>query len=173
MPDLVTADTRHNTASVVVIDIERALVLLVHHLVTDRWMFPGGHVDANQAPDEAALREVLEETGVQATIAAQRPHNLPGMQWRPSPWITAEIPAPAKPERPGKPAEPPHSHIDFLFIGTADSTAPLAAQLDEVAAALWVPIGRRIDLNVRAEVPNLAVAAFGELHLSALTGGSR
>ncbi len=55
----VTPDTRHFTASMVVLDVERGLVLLVHHRASGLWMFPGGHVDPDEAAHEAALREVL------------------------------------------------------------------------------------------------------------------
>jgi len=32
-----------------------------------RWTFPKGHIEAGETPKEAAVREVLEETGVRAT----------------------------------------------------------------------------------------------------------
>ncbi len=164
----VTPDARHFTASMVVLDIDRALVLLVHHRASGLWMFPGGHVDPDEAAHEAALREVLEETGVHATVAGQRPRLLPDMIWQPSPWITAAIPAPAKPERPGKPAEPEHTHIDMLFIGTADSSVGLTGRADEVHDVRWVPAQRTETLMCRAEVHDLAAEAY-----ALLAGGAR
>lgn len=161
----VTESSRHLTASMVVIDPDRAAVLVVHHNATGRWVFPGGHVDPDETPGEAAAREVFEETGIRATIADPG-HDLPGMIWHPSPWITAEIPAPAKPDRPGKPAEPAHTHIDMLFIGTADSRAMLTEAPDEVAAARWVPLPDIWDLDTRAEVPDLARYAYLQLVLT-------
>lgn len=156
----VTETTRHLTASMVVVDPRSETVLLVWHNATGRWMFPGGHVDADEAPAEAALREVEEETGVKASVAGAPAMQLPGMRWLPSPWLTAEIPAPAKPERPGKPAEPAHSHIDLLFLGVADSRSRLVPRLDEVASARWQPVDEVDDLAVRAEVPQLARLAY-------------
>lgn len=158
----ITSTSRHLTASAVVIDPATASVLLVHHNATGKFLFPGGHIDPDETPGEAALREVLEETGVHATIAGQ-PLPLPGMTWHPSPFLTAEIPAPAKPERPGKPAEPAHTHIDLLFIGTADSRDTLTALLDEVASVRWVPITDLSTVDVRAEVPAVARAAHDQL----------
>ncbi len=160
----VTETSRHMTASMVVIDRHHATVLLVHHKATGKWMFPGGHVDTDETPGEAAVREVFEETGIRATLAGRPSVGLPGMIWHPSPWITAEIPAPAKPHRPGKPAEPAHTHIDLLFIGTADSTTDLTEALDEVAAARWVPIADITTVDVRAEVPAVARAAFARFN---------
>ena len=37
----------------------------------DRWVFPKGHIEAGEAPETAALREVLEEAGVRARIVAR------------------------------------------------------------------------------------------------------
>lgn len=36
----------------------------------DRWIIPAGHIEPGESPDEAALREVAEEAGVQANIVA-------------------------------------------------------------------------------------------------------
>lgn len=156
----VTEASRHLTASMVVLDPEAATVLLVHHKATGKWMFPGGHVDEDETPAEAALREVREETGVNARVAGQPVMLLPGMAWHPSPWLTAEIPAPAKPERPGKPAEPAHTHIDLLFVGIADSRAQVTARLDEVTSARWVAVDGLDGVAARAEVPKVASTAF-------------
>lgn len=41
-------------------------VLLLRHRVGD-WVFPKGHIDPGESPLEAALREVEEEAGVEAS----------------------------------------------------------------------------------------------------------
>jgi 8-oxo-dGTP pyrophosphatase MutT (NUDIX family) len=150
---------RHLTASAAVIDPTTRTVLLVWHNASGMWMLPGGHVDPGESPAEAATREVLEETGVTAVLHGH-PVDLPGMVWQPSPIVTAVIPAPAKPARPGKPAEDAHWHIDLLYAGTADSTLPTTALLSEVARVCWQPIDRLDDLLVRAEVPQVVALAF-------------
>lgn len=45
-----------------------AKVLVVHRPTHDDWSLPKGHVDPGERPEEAALREVAEETGVTAAI---------------------------------------------------------------------------------------------------------
>jgi 8-oxo-dGTP pyrophosphatase MutT (NUDIX family) len=159
----ITASTRHLTASMVVLDVPAKRVLLVDHRATEQWVFPGGHIDPNETPAEAAIREVFEETGIRPRISGQ-PIELAGMVWHPSPWMTQEIPAPAKPDRgPGKPAEPPHSHIDLLFIGEAGSDQHPRPALGEVASAWWVPLAELHLLNARAEVPKVAALAYRQL----------
>jgi 8-oxo-dGTP pyrophosphatase MutT (NUDIX family) len=54
------------SATVVVLDeADRVLLLRRHRFVIDRWVWelPDGYLDPGEAPEEAAAREVLEETG--------------------------------------------------------------------------------------------------------------
>lgn len=53
---------RDFTASAFV--VEGGRVLLIFHRKLDQWLQPGGHVEPRETPDEAAIREVQEETGV-------------------------------------------------------------------------------------------------------------
>ena len=34
------------------------------------WVFPKGHVEAGESPEQTAVREVAEETGIEAEVAA-------------------------------------------------------------------------------------------------------
>jgi ADP-ribose pyrophosphatase YjhB (NUDIX family) len=43
-------------------------ILMIKHKKLGKWMPPGGHVDENELPCDAVLREVYEETGVRAQI---------------------------------------------------------------------------------------------------------
>jgi 8-oxo-dGTP pyrophosphatase MutT (NUDIX family) len=54
----------HLTASAFVVS-SRGVVLHRHRLL-GIWIQPGGHVDATESPEAAALRETLEETGLVA-----------------------------------------------------------------------------------------------------------
>ena len=54
----------HVTASAVVLDERSTTVLLHLHRRLDRWLQPGGHVEPGEHPDDAAVRETVEETGV-------------------------------------------------------------------------------------------------------------
>ena len=40
--------------------------LLLKHKKLGLWLPPGGHIDEGETPDEAAVREVREETGLEA-----------------------------------------------------------------------------------------------------------
>src|SRR5690606_18869145 len=49
----------------------RGRVLLHRHRKLGLWLPPGGHVEPGELPDEAAVREVLEETGVAVELGGE------------------------------------------------------------------------------------------------------
>ncbi len=49
-------------------DTDRPETLVVHRPAYDDWSFPKGKVDPGEREDEAALREVREETGLECTL---------------------------------------------------------------------------------------------------------
>ena len=54
-----------HSAGVLVFDKNKVLLL---QYLQGHWDFPKGHVEAGETPEEAALRELLEETGLTAEI---------------------------------------------------------------------------------------------------------
>lgn len=64
-----TADPTHVTASAIVLGTD-GRVLLHRHKRLGIWLQPGGHVDPGESCEQAALREVAEETGIEGSLAA-------------------------------------------------------------------------------------------------------
>lgn len=156
---------RHLTASAVVIDRSTCMTLLVRHAASGVWQFPGGHLEPGEDPGEAALREVKEETGAEAQIVAQpRIPLLPGMTVLATPWVVLNIPAPAKPARPGRDAEDAHTHVDLLFIAVADRRQMLHHGDGGVTDVAWFDIRNLTAYDVRDEVPILARLAWEQLN---------
>ena len=58
------AHDHHVTSSAFVVSSRG--VILHRHKVLGIWVQPGGHVDAGESPEEAAVRETREETGLDA-----------------------------------------------------------------------------------------------------------
>jgi ADP-ribose pyrophosphatase YjhB (NUDIX family) len=141
---------RHFTASAVVLDGE-GRVLLVHHNKLGKWLYPGGHVEPDESPAEAAVREVAEETGLQAVVIGEPAFAHSAVRGHIVPWAVIEMDV-------FDSAIGPHRHIDLVYVCRA-SGGQLAAQLDEVSGARWVPVGEVGRLPTPAELPELVAAS--------------
>ena len=98
---------RHFTATAFVVDGERTL--LHWHKRLQQWMPPGGHIEPEEDPVEAALREVLEETGITAEIispASALPFDYPRQVPPPYTILIEDIPGP----------DGRHQHIDLIYF---------------------------------------------------------
>jgi 8-oxo-dGTP pyrophosphatase MutT (NUDIX family) len=109
----------HITCTGLVVAPDSPRVLLVHHRRLDRWLLPGGHVEAVDAEIwDTARRETVEETG--ASLAPDSAPRLAGLD-------VHGIPA-------GK-GEPYHLHHDLLFHFRATAEKLLVSE--ESRAVVW------------------------------------
>jgi 8-oxo-dGTP pyrophosphatase MutT (NUDIX family) len=98
--------TRDFTVAVFVVC--EARVLLHWHRKLRMWLPPGGHIEVNELPDDAAIREVAEETGLAVTLIGARglPTSAPG---DPEQLV---VPAGIQLEAIGE----SHEHIDLVYF---------------------------------------------------------
>jgi 8-oxo-dGTP pyrophosphatase MutT (NUDIX family) len=140
------AQPRHVTASTFAVS-ELGVVLHLHRRL-GIWLQPGGHVDPGEAPQDAALRELAEETGIVAVHLD--PPLLVHVSVHDTPWG--------------------HRHYDCRWLVEATSTtlrpalgespevrwaAPDAA-LDECAPDLVVGLTKALDAARRLELAAVA-----------------
>jgi 8-oxo-dGTP pyrophosphatase MutT (NUDIX family) len=93
---------RHFTASAFVTHAGRVLLLL--HRNKRLWLPPGGHVEPDEAPDAAAVREVWEEAGLRVEVTSPRiPPGLPHAAPRPEACLEIEV-------------APGHVHLDLVYF---------------------------------------------------------
>jgi 8-oxo-dGTP pyrophosphatase MutT (NUDIX family) len=59
--------------TVAIFVVERKRVLLIHHRKLDKWLPLGGHVELDEDPEQAALREAKEESGLEVELLGERP----------------------------------------------------------------------------------------------------
>ncbi|MHA1577706.1 MAG: NUDIX domain-containing protein [Candidatus Thorarchaeota archaeon] len=78
------------------------------------WVFPGGYVDYDETVEDAAVREVLEETGVEIELQT----------------ILGVYSAPDR--------DPRSHHVNVVFIGRAIKGEPIGG--DDADEAKWVEI---------------------------------
>ena len=113
---------RHFTVAVFVVNAGR--VLLHYHRKLRRWLPPGGHIEDNELPDEAARREVLEETGVHIRLVGAR--GLPIV--KPEQLV---VPAGIQVED----IYPGHQHIDLVYFAITEPDSTSSAEIDPRLAA--------------------------------------
>jgi 8-oxo-dGTP pyrophosphatase MutT (NUDIX family) len=110
--------TRDFTVAVFVVHDGR--ILLHFHPKLAKWLPPGGHIEPDELPDEAALREVVEEAGLEIRLVGGRglAHDYPG---QPTQLV---VPAGIQLEY----IAPGHEHIDLVYFAvparTIDGTLP-------------------------------------------------
>lgn len=59
--------------TVAIFVVQNAKVLLVHHRKLNRWLPLGGHIELDEDPEIAALREAREESGLEVELTGERP----------------------------------------------------------------------------------------------------
>lgn len=148
----------HFTASGIVQNVTGEF-LLVRNRNSSKWLYPGGHIDDNEAPHAAALREVVEETALTPVIhSAWSAPILPLVDNHPLPYVVIEMSV--------EDAEMgPHRHLDFVYLMTTDDLA-IRAQPGEVAEVRWFTLHELDTIALPGELPYLFKAAagrFGEL----------
>lgn len=67
---------RQYCASAYTIDFEERKLLLMYNKKLSKWLQPGGHIENSEIPQETAIRETLEETGVKIKIIGPTYNNF-------------------------------------------------------------------------------------------------
>ncbi|HEX8919338.1 MAG TPA: NUDIX domain-containing protein [Chloroflexota bacterium] len=107
--------TRHFTATTFV--VRRGKVLLHLHPKQRLWLPPGGHIERDELPHDAARREIEEETGLRLRLHSEQE--------------AADLSARMACDVVPQPAfiliediNPYHQHIDFTYFALVDESTP-------------------------------------------------
>lgn len=120
--------TRHFTATTFI--VREGKVLLHRHAKQGLWLPPGGHVERDERPDEAARREIEEETGLRLTLhsekeAAALARDMDcGIVAQPAFILIEDI-------------NPYHQHIDFTYFASLDGTGSEISSVEQRHGFAW------------------------------------
>jgi 8-oxo-dGTP diphosphatase len=145
-----TTPIRHYTASAIVFDGD-GRVLLVRHRKIGRWLYPGGHIEPNESPAEAAQREVTEETGIRTRLVREPLPGYPSVAVHPTPFAILEMPV--NDAEIGK-----HHHIDFVYVLAALDTH-VTADRSEIDDCRWIDIDAVASYDTPRDLPVLVSRA--------------
>jgi 8-oxo-dGTP pyrophosphatase MutT (NUDIX family) len=140
--------TRDFTATTFVVNEGRTLLLL--HRKLGKWFPPGGHIDPHELPNQAAIREVREETGLEVELLT-RGRRLGTVEVLPQPYcILLEN------------ISPGHQHIDLIYFARVCGGS-LAHAEREAHAARWLTWGALDDPEIAEDIRELGRRAIESL----------
>ena len=144
------------TASVYV--VHDNTVLLIKHKLLHIWLPPGGHVELDEDPNEAAIREAKEETGLDVKLIGEaRSYD--------SPYKARELIPPRFLNRHFFDESRMHEHVDSCYFARSLTDVSLARHEVEGGGIHWFTKEEleRNDENIVPDVQHHALTALKEL----------
>ena len=140
---------RHFTVAVFV--VWEGKVLLHLHRKLGMWLPPGGHIERGELPDDAAVREVLEETGVEVELVGERREDVEDP-------VQLHRPAGVQLENIG----PGHQHIDLIYFARPAGPTRIKGDYSEDKVGWYAPEDWH-EMSVNAEVRGWCERALAAL----------
>ncbi len=134
---------RHFTTSVYVYNPEWRKFLLIKHKKFNKWMQPGGHIEENELPDDAAIREVWEETGLQVELVGER---LPRKTDQIKPYAIQHNVV----------VDGEHEHLDLVYLAVPIGEIELRQNYQETEGIAWFRV-KEIEADGFNTFPELKV----------------
>jgi 8-oxo-dGTP diphosphatase len=113
--------------------LDKKKILLLKHKKLNRWMPPGGHIEENETPIDAVIREALEETGLNIRILDSgkgKRINYKKAEEPPRPMAILLENVPYKTE--------PHIHFDVVYLAKPISRKTSRLRKGESNRFKWV-----------------------------------
>lgn len=141
--------TRDFTVAVFV--VHNRHVLLHPHAKIGIWLPPGGHIDAPELPDEAAVREVMEEAGIEIELLGERGLGIE------SPTLPRQLVRPEGIQL--ETISPNHEHIDLIYFAKVKNP-PAQGMPDVMEPMRWIAADQFATTGLNDEVTSWALRAL-------------
>lgn len=130
MPHIHTSPGQIDAISEVFVVYQKR-VLIRFHEKYHIWIAPGGHVELDETPDEAAVREIQEETGLKVTLyTGNQLSAMPGtgrlMQLPPPMFMNIHD------------VNPDHRHMVFVYFAVAETDHIVQPHTVEKTICRWM-----------------------------------
>jgi len=117
----------HLTASAFIVNEELTKTLMIHHNIYDSWGWTGGHVDGDRDLTKVALKEAIEETGVEE------------FEFLTKDMIALDVISVPKHYKKGKFVSE-HIHMNATYVLIACEKKELFIKEDENSGVKWIKI---------------------------------
>jgi len=139
------------TVNVLVLSADDSRILLIQRVkppLVGWWLPPGGHVEPEETPDEAACREVEEESGLRVKLVdgrADMPLELDARARR--------VPQPHHIQL--EPIDDRHNHLDLIYIARPVGEAP---RVFDDSRVRWFAVQEALDSDLVPENTKVTLA---------------
>ncbi|KXK27053.1 MAG: dihydroneopterin triphosphate pyrophosphatase [candidate division WS6 bacterium OLB20] len=119
-------------------------VLLRYHDKYDFWGVPSGHIELDEDPAQAALRECLEESGLTVTLYNPRPSLLGSNQ-------SSEVIPPLYVNR--HRISDTHEHVEFIYFASSETDAvDPREESDRSEQFVWVDAQALKEMDLKDDI---------------------
>ena len=153
---------KHFTSTVFVVHNQK--IALHWHKKVSEWLPAGGHIDKNETPVEAGIREVNEEMGIEVQIISNSNYNFDEIETVPVP--EAILIESVRDDDIGE-----HQHIDFIYFGVPVNNSIILLSdwiwisADELISELKLTNSNGLSKSPPEDVIKLGLQAINKLSL--------
>tara|TARA_E500000075_G_scaffold67783_1_gene61096 strand:- start:340 stop:807 length:468 start_codon:yes stop_codon:yes gene_type:complete len=153
---------KHFTSTVFVVHNQK--IALHWHKKVSEWLPAGGHIDKNETPVEAGIREVNEEMGIEVKIISNSNYNFDEIETVPVP--EAILIESVRDDDIGE-----HKHVDFVYFGVPVNNSIILLSdwiwisADELISELKLTNSNGLSKSPPEDVIKLGLQAINKLSL--------
>jgi 8-oxo-dGTP pyrophosphatase MutT (NUDIX family) len=134
--------------------VHKNKVLLRVHDKLHKWLSVGGHIELDEDPNQAAIREVKEEVGLDVDISCnktlpeneEREKELIPPEFLNRHWITKS-----------------HEHITFVYFATSNSDIINPSETEVSTQIKWFTKEELLDYDIQPKIRHYAALALKRL----------